>query len=287
MTMTGLPADGIPSVSIVMPVLNPHPVYFRQAIRSILAQTLSDLELIVVEDPSSSSAGEQLAEFADARIRHLLNPARTSFAAQINRGLHEARSDLVARFDADDVCEPDRLTKQVGHLRAHPLIDVLGSALTIIGPDDRVLGYRRYPLDHEAIRRAMPRYCPVAHPAVVYRKDAVLKAGGYRVTRYQGTEDYDLWSRLLKDGLRFANYPEPLVRYRIHPQGMKTAKLREMLRGTLEVKRTYWLEAMDCGGRARMWLERLLVWMPSWLVLRLFAATQFTTKKPAGPPSLS
>src|SRR6185369_10850241 len=110
-TMSEQSGAGIPAVSVVMPVLDPDPTYFRLAVESVLRQTLADLEFVIVEDPSPRSAATVLAEFADPRVRHFVNPARTSFAAQINRGLQESRSDLIARFDADDICDPRRLEK--------------------------------------------------------------------------------------------------------------------------------------------------------------------------------
>ena len=268
-------------VSVVMPVLNPHPTYFRKAVASLLGQTLANFELIVVEDPSPASAGAVLGEFADPRIRHVRNRERTSFAAQINRGLELAASDLVARFDADDLCEPERLSKQVAFLRKHSDVDILGSHLAIIDTEGKTLGYREYPRDHRAILRAFPRYNPVPHPAVMYRKEGIVNVGGYHDTRFKGPEDYDLWSRLAKAGRRFATFPECLVRYRIHPNATKSEKLRDTIRGTLEVKERYWLDAMTLGGRARMWGERSLLWMPRWFVIRVFTATQFSSRDPS------
>jgi glycosyltransferase involved in cell wall biosynthesis len=263
-----------------MPVLNPHPVYFPQAVQSVLSQTHRDLELIIVEDPSERSAQGLLAPFHDSRIRHLTNPTRTSLVKQLNRGLNEARGELVARLDADDIAEPERLAKQVAFLNAHPDVTVLGSQMTIIDIAGNVLGYRHYPRSHEAIFRSLCRFNPMGHPTVMFRKAAILKAGGYQYDRYPATEDYELWSRLATIGHRLANLPEPLLRYRIHPEGMKTAKLRGILRGTLEIKRRYWGDHMDLRARARMWAERLLLWMPPWLVLRLFIATQYTRQQP-------
>ncbi len=83
-----------PSVSVLMPVWNPHPDYFRQAVQSILNQTFSDWELVIVEDPSPRPAADILRSFDDPRIRHFVNPQRTSFVEQLNQGLQEARAEL-------------------------------------------------------------------------------------------------------------------------------------------------------------------------------------------------
>jgi glycosyltransferase involved in cell wall biosynthesis len=280
-----------PRVSVVMPVLNPHPVFFRQAVASVLGQTHQDLELVIVEDPSERSAAGLLDGLADGRVRHVRNPRRTSFADQLNRGLAEARADLVARLDADDVCEPDRLGKQLDYLGNHPDVAVLGSQLAVIDTRGRRVGFRPYPLGHDAILEALPRYCPLAHPAVLFHKSAVLEADGYRRCRHAGTEDYELWSRLARRGLRFANHPEPLLRYRIHPQGMKSARLRDLLAGTLAIKQEYWADRMGWPARARVWAERLLLRLPPRLVLSLFLRTQYrkalpTRRAAAGPLAL-
>jgi glycosyltransferase involved in cell wall biosynthesis len=260
-----------PLVSVVLPVWNPAPDLFPLAVVSVVCQTLTDWELIVVEDPSKRSAGPLLAAFGDPRIRHVANPARTSFAEQLNLGLSLARSEFVARMDADDLCEPHRLATQLAFLRSHPEVALVGSNLTVIDQRGRKLGERRYPASHDQIVRALPRFNPIAHPAVMFRKSPALAAGGYRADMY--TADYDLWNRLHGRGYRLANLQEPLLRYRVHPEGMKSARLKEMLRATLAIKRSYWHGRMDLGSRLRMAAEQLLLLLPAQVVLRMFLLT--------------
>ncbi len=272
-----------PMVSIVMPVLNPHPIYFRQAVQSVLEQTFDDFELLIIENPASDgsvSVQELLKGWNDPRIMYYVQPHRTSLVEQRNRGLVEARAQLVALLDADDICKPDRLQKQVYYLTTHPDIGVLGSQVCIIDRDGKLQGYRSYPLDHPSIVHAMQYFNPLANPSVMYRKDTVVKAGGYQYTKYPANEDYDLWCRLATRGVRFANYAEPLIYYRIHPQGMKTAKLRGIIRGTLEIKRKYWHDQMCWGAKARKWAEHLLLLLPPELVLKLFIKTQYVNHLP-------
>jgi glycosyltransferase involved in cell wall biosynthesis len=258
-----------------MPVYDPHPIHFRQAVDSILRQTLTDLELLIVEDPSLRPAATLLADLHDPRVRHLLRPAKGTLVDSLNWGLAEARAPWVARADADDVCEPDRLEKQLAFLREHPDVDILGSQLAIIDAEGNPSGYRTYPLQHEAIVHGMMRYSTLAHPSVCFKKERVLAAGGYR--RFFN-EDYELWSRLVGQQARFANHPDALVRYRLVPDGVRAAKVRDALRGTLEVKRLYWRDHMDLGSKLRMWTERVLVWVPQSLVLYLFQKTQFRSR---------
>ena len=267
--------DGL-RVSALLPVYRAAPDLLRQAINSIMSQTIDDWELIVVEDPSESSASDVLVEFSDPRIRYLANPQRTSFAAQLNRGLAEAKADRVARMDADDICEPHRLEIQLAFLIANPTVDVLGSQLAVIDARGRPLGFRRYPESHAEIVSAMRRFCPLAHPAVIYRRQVVVDAGGYDESVDATVTDYDLWNRLARSGVRFANCPEALLSYRVHSDGMKTAKLRTMLRATLELKRRHQPGRRDFRSRLRMLAERVLLLLPPSLVLRVFLATQVT-----------
>jgi glycosyltransferase involved in cell wall biosynthesis len=275
-------AEANPLVSFVMPVLNPHPVFFRQAVQSVLGQTHARWELLIVEDGCPPERPDLLDGLHDPRIRYLANPTRTCLRDQLNRGLAEARADLIARLDADDLCEPDRLEKQIAYLAAHPEVAVLGSQLRVIDDRGKVLGFRSYPTGHEDILRAMQWYNALAHPSVLFRKRVITDAGGYRMPGCN--EDYELWSRLASRGVRLANHPEPLLRYRLHPAGMKVARLRQMIRGTLEVKNRYWRRHMDVGARLRMLGEFLLLFLPPQLVVRLFMRTHITDRlEPVSP----
>ncbi len=280
--MQGNAPRGRPLVSVVMAVRDPHPVFFPQAVRSALGQTLDDLELIVVERPSGRSAAALLREVRDERVTHLVSGEPTSFVAQLNRGLHAARGRYVARLDADDAAEPRRLEKQVDYLEAHPDVDVLGSQVRVMDGEGNDVGYRSYPLDHAGIVAALRRYNPLCHPATTFAREAVLAAGGYRYARYPA-EDYELWCRLARHGARFANHPEALLRYRVHGEQIKTVALRSVLRGTLEVKRLYWGGEMGWGDAARMWGERLLLLAPPPFVLALFKALYYRRRPGARP----
>jgi glycosyltransferase involved in cell wall biosynthesis len=269
-------------ISVVMPVLAPRSEHLRQAVLSVLRQTHANLELIVVEDPSDHPAGPLLAELAEPRLRHILNPERTSLVEQRNRGMSEARGELVALLDADDMAEPRRLAVQAAFLDANPDVAVVGSQLRIIDGDGVERGFRAYPLDHESIVAALPRYNAMPQPAVMLRAHAFAAVGGYRWAFRDMNEDYELWSRMAKSGLRFANLAEPLTRYRVHPSGSKTAKLRGMIQATLEVKRLHWRGHMNARAQARMAAERLLLVIPPRWVLALFQRIVYRADLPGG-----
>jgi len=255
---------------VLTPVRNPDPVFLRRTLASVLSQSLTDFEHVLVEDPSPRSAGPIVAEFADGRIRHVANPTRTSLLKQRNRSLQEAKGEFIALIDADDECEPGRLAAQVEFLRANPEVDVVGSQLTIIDAEHRPLGVRDYPLTHRAIASAMPRVSPIAQPSVMARTAAMLDVGGYAYARYNCCEDYELWCRMLRRGKRFANLPERLTRYRIQPQQLKSERLRDTIRGTLEIKRMHFPEDRAFASLLRRYGEALLLRLPPAMVLKLF-----------------
>ena len=191
----------------------------------------------------------------------------------MNLGLHEARAELVAILHADDISEPERLEKQVKFMESHPEVAVLGTWLRVIDEDGRTLGFRRYPCDHDDIVRAMPVYNPIGQPSVMFRRDVALKHGGYQYDRVLVASDYDLWCRMAKSGVKFSNLPEPLVRYRIHKGSVKSVKLRDTLRGTIEIKQLHFGADMDFRAKLRLMGERLLLFLPPKFVLWLFLKT--------------
>jgi glycosyltransferase involved in cell wall biosynthesis len=267
-----------PVVSVVVPVFEPHPVFFRQAIESLLAQSFSDIEVVIVEDPSSLSGRRMLAGIDDPRVVHIVNAERTSLPRQHNRALAECRGRFLCRFDADDICEPDRVQRELAFLNAHPSVDVVGSMLTIIDAEGRVVGKRRYPTSHNDIVAAMRRFNPIANSTVMFRRAVYERFGGWRDSQLPA-QDYEWYSRLAAGGARFANLPEALVRYRVHGGSIKSSKLRGTILTTLDVKNTYWRRDMDLVARGIMTAERFLLLLPPSLVLKLFVAIRYASLK--------
>lgn len=273
-----MPPNGDPTVSVAMAVLAPDPRHFPTAVRSVLEQTHTGLELVIVEDPSERSAADQLAGIDDPRLRLIRNAERTSLVEQRNRSVRECRADLVAILDADDIAHPDWLSAQVATLRDHPEVDVVGTPLRVVDGEGSFVGYRDYPREHEEIVAAMPRYNPVAQPGVAFRRAAFEDVGGYQAQL--ANEDYDLWSRMARSGHRFRNQDRALVDYRVHPGSMKARKLRETIRGTLDVKRRHWRDRM--GLRDRLWflVEMLLLLLPPRLVYTVFVRLRYSRITP-------
>jgi glycosyltransferase involved in cell wall biosynthesis len=263
-----------PLVSIVVPVFEPDPAFFRESIESLLRQSFSDIEVIIVEDPSPIAGRELLATVHDPRIVHVVNGERTSLPRQHNRGLSMARGPFLCRFDADDICEPDRVQRELEFLRAHPDVDVVGSGLIVIDEHSHVVGERQYPTDHASIVAALRRYNPIANSTVMFRRGVYERFGGWRDSS-RPAQDYEWYSRLGAGGARFANLPEALVRYRIHTGSIKSSKVHDTIRTTIEVKKMYWAGDMDIVSRGVMTAEQLLLWLPAPLVLKLFMAIRY------------
>lgn len=263
-----------PLVTVVVPVFEPHPVFFRQAIDSVLAQSFTDFEVIIIEDPSPATGRTMLDGISDPRLTYILNTTRTSLPQQHNRGLAAARGRLICRFDADDICEPRRLERERAFLQAHPGIDVVGSWLTVIDEEGKVVGSRRYPTDHASILSAMRRFNPIANSTVMFRREVYERFGGWRDSPLPA-QDYEWYSRLGAGGARFANLAEPLVRYRLHGGSIKSSQLRGTILTTIDVKRTYWLTDMDPVSRLMLFAEQALLHLPAWLVLKLFVAIRY------------
>lgn len=264
-----------PRVSVVMPVYRPHPVYFAEAVDSVLAQSLPDWELVIVEDPSERDGRSIVERRPDPRIRYFLNAERTGLARQHNRAVAEARGDLVARFDADDVCEPGRLEKQAAFLESHSDVDVVASQLLIIDAAGNAIGTRQYPLEHDEIVRAMRRYNPISGSNAMFRRKVPLDIGGWREDIDRPAQDYEWYSRAAARGYRFATHPEALVRYRRHGEQIKRTKLRGTILTTLEVKRLYWLSSMDPLSLLLFGAEAMLLALPTPMVLWLLQKVRY------------
>jgi len=203
-----------PLVSVLLAVSDGER-YLRTALESVLRQSVTDLELLVVDDGSQDATPAILGEIRDPRLRVLRNDERLGLATSLNRGLGEARGRYVARLDADDVALPRRLERQLARLRSAPGVAVVGSAVLELTDAGRPGDLHLMPSGVAAVRWASLFSSPFFHPSVLADR-ALLDAHVLRYDpAYLESEDYDLWTRLLSvaDG---DNLGEPLVLYRVH-----------------------------------------------------------------------
>ncbi len=207
------PAD--PTVSIVVPCFNEDPSTIEAGLASLQAQTWVDFECLVIDESTDAQCAGKAKEVCDGDPRFVyIHPTdRLGLAASLNLGLSKARGSLIARFDSDDVCLPDRLALQVAFLQGHPDIGVVGGALEIMDDAGKTSGFRYYPLDHDAIASRMMVTNALAHPTVMFRRSLVESLGNY-APEFRYSEDLDLWLRWLNGGVRFANLPEVVLKYR-------------------------------------------------------------------------
>jgi hypothetical protein len=234
-----------PAVSVVLPVRN-GAAFIAAALDSILAQTWSDLEVVVIEDGSDDQTPGILARCAsaDSRVRVLHNRG-SGLVDALNFGLAEARADLIARMDADDRSRPRRLAAEIAFLADNPRVVAVGTQVRHVTGDGTPAGRSAFPCASEDVRRLMARTCCVAHPTVLMRRQPVLDLGGYRKA-FGYAEDYDLWLRLLDRG-DIANLNMIGLDYRTHAA---MATIRGAERQALEAVAARCLARYRMGGGA-------------------------------------
>lgn len=211
----------MPRVSILMPCRDAA-AHLGSALGSIEAQTFGDFELLAVDDHSRDETPLILQRHArrDERIRVLAAP-RPGIVAALQHALGAARGEIVARMDADDLADPERLAAQVAHFDADPQLVACGTRVRYFPREavrDGALRYERWLnalTDDAAIRRDRFVECPIAHPALAARRATLEAAGGYRDPGWP--EDYDLVLRLAASGGRLANLPEVVHHWRERP----------------------------------------------------------------------
>lgn len=231
-----------PTVSVLMPVYNAER-YLAEAVESVLAQTFTDFELLVIDDGSTDGSLAILRRYEaqDPRVRLVSRP-NTGYVVALNEMLGMARGEFLARMDADDVCMPERFERQVHFLREHPDVVCLATVIDLIDLAGRLLHPVTGALTHEEMeQQALDGVVPLNHPTVMMRKASVVEVGGYR-TWAMPAEDLDLWLRLARVG-RLAKLPETHLRYRLHPssvserqQALQMERIRDVVQEARQVR---------------------------------------------------
>lgn len=209
-------SSGEPLVSVVMAVYNGMP-YLREAVDSVLAQTFRDFELVIVDDGSTDGTVDCVRSYGDARIRRWLSERNIGQTRALNLGLTMSRGRYIARLDADDVCRPDRLQRQVDVLEGRPEVAVLGTWMHSIDArgNTTALVKREWDDPGTYVGWLLTEVCPVWHPTVMFRREVVAAVGGYDET-FRIAQDYDLWIRLALRRRYAWALPAPLVMCREH-----------------------------------------------------------------------
>jgi glycosyltransferase involved in cell wall biosynthesis len=200
-------------VSVVMPVYN-GALYLREAIDSILSQTHTNLELIIINDGSTDDSEEIIRSYDDPRIRYILNEKNCGICVTLNKGLDVAQGKYIARMDCDDISLPERLQKQVEYIEQNPSIGILGSDIIVFGEgiEEWIFTFEH---DKNCCKAGLLFNTCFAHPAVIIRKSLL---DGHKLRydeEYRGLEDFELWYRISRYA-DLINLSFPLLRYRKH-----------------------------------------------------------------------
>lgn len=197
---------------------NDNPDYVRAALDSMLVnQSIKPDEIVLVQDgPVTFELSRLLLEYKD-KYGDILNVIKLEknggLGNALKLGVENAKYGIIARMDSDDICLPDRFEKQIAYIESHPECDIVGGQMTeFIGETDNIVGRREVPLTNSEIYEFMKSRCALNHVTVMFRKEAVLKAGNYQ--DWFWNEDYYLWVRMMMVGCKFANIPDVAVNVR-------------------------------------------------------------------------
>ncbi len=197
---------------------NDKPAYVRVALDSMLVhQNVTPNEIVLVQDgpvPPELSALLDEYETKYSAVMHIIRLEKNGgLGNALKLGVENAKYDLCARMDSDDICLPDRFEKQIAYLETHPECDIVGGQMTeFIDTPDNIVGRREVPLTNDEIYEFMKSRCALNHVTVMFRKESVLKVGNYQ--DWFWNEDYYLWVRMMMNHCVFANIPDVAVNVR-------------------------------------------------------------------------
>lgn len=220
-----------PIVTVLMPVYNGER-YLDEAIKSILTQTFTDFEFLIIDDNSTDRTHDIIKSYSDSRIRLTKNDQKIGLVESLNKGILLANGEYVARMDADDISTQNRLEKQVKFLDNHPEVGICGSWIKTYGEGiNRVI---RYPITDGGIRCKLFFFNPFAHPSVIMRKNVLLELFEIYCNDQCYGEDYEMWTRLRTT--KFANIPHVLLFYRIHTHAVSLIHNQKQQQNTDKIR---------------------------------------------------
>ena len=217
----------MPKISTIMSVYNGER-YLEKAVESILTQTFTDFEFIIVNDGSTDNSQIILKRLAEQNKKiHLINQENIGLTKSLNKALAIARGEFIARMDADDIAMPKRFERQVKYLETHPQCLALGCNVLQIDMDGDPISIMGVPLSHHEIESGLliGQGGDIRHPTVMIRRDALIAVDGYQ-DKFSSAQDLDLYLRLAERG-QLANLPDVLLEYRIHLASVNYAKCRQ------------------------------------------------------------
>jgi len=238
-----------PLVSVLMAVHNGGH-YLREAVDSILCQTMEDFEFIIVDDGSKDDSLRILESYNDHRLHIIRQPNNQGLVVALNLAAKAATAPLLARMDADDIALPERLSVQTATFDSQPELVLLGTAYNIIDSEGHVVGVQSLPRDDAEIRLGLLEGNKFAHPTIMMRSVVFHACGGYRDIGGKYAQDYDLWLRLAEKG-HLGNLEDALLHYRVHGKQISIDKIflqrqaSELYRQLAIQRRTLGYEDLD------------------------------------------
>ncbi len=222
-----------PRVTVLMSVYNGE-AYLTQAIDSILWQTFTDFEFLIIDDCSTDSSAVILDDCAkqDPRIRVIKNEDNLGLTKSLNVGLREAKGEYIARMDSDDISLPNRLSLQVSFLDNNKDVGICGGNIRIFGELNHLY---TYPYDNATLKLNLLNRSPFAHPVVCMRTSCVKKHNLYYNEDFVTAQDYELWVQFSRV-TRLANIPEVLLKYRLHNRNITKVKASEQQESSAKSK---------------------------------------------------
>jgi len=238
----------VSEICVLLPIYNGSE-YLRNAIQSVLAQTYTDYDFIIIDDGSSDESRALVQEFADPRIQFYQHE-HLGMDEQLNWALNSTKSTFIAMMEQDNILSPNRLEVQVEAIRKNTRIDVISSSFILIDSLGKRLETHWLPVHDKDIRELFPVFCPIAFGSVLARRERMIQSGGFDPATFPNN-DYDLWLRMLRSSY-FANIKEPLLLKRIHKHAATVVGSEEAAKQRLFLANKYLeKEIAECSEKNR------------------------------------
>ncbi|MEO6131032.1 MAG: glycosyltransferase family 2 protein, partial [Saprospiraceae bacterium] len=225
----------MPAITVIMPVYNTSK-YLHESIHSILHQSFTDFEFIIINDGSTDTSEEIILSYTDSRISYLKNDINKGYVYSLNRGLRQANGKYIARMDSDDISMPDRLLHQFNYMEGHPDVIVCGGGFELFGNVNRVEHLK------EDFLLCLLRSA-FNHPTTFLRADYFRSRGIFYDEASMYYEDYKLWGEIYEahhyTSDCFYNLPEVVIKYRTHSLQVSSAFKEQQAAGALQVRRKF------------------------------------------------
>lgn len=230
-----------PKVTVLMPVYNGAP-YLREAIQSVLDQTFTDFEFLIINDGSTDASVDIIHSYSDPRIRLVNNEKNLQLIATLNKGLKLSRGKYIVRMDCDDISIPERLAIQVDYMDKNPDVGVCGSWFKVFyGNNKMTAGWRMgvMPTDDQEIKATLLFQCPLAHPSTCLNRELLNKFALRYDASYIHAEDYQFWVEC-GNYFKLANVSKPLILYRLNNTSVSRSNQSQQIEATLSIIRKEW-----------------------------------------------